>query len=268
MGAKLPANLDGVPVVENVSGPIVAYQTTPQGKPPKPGTSIDPKAWFPRAVPIGVSTSNITDVCAAGTIGCRVKIGASYYLLSNNHVLAKERTYNGTSSSEGIVQPGRYDDGCAVNTSNVIATLSRWKGITPTGNFIDAAVALTTTADLSNSTPANGYGTPSSTIIQTPVLGSYVLKYGRTTGQTRGRIIGVNITLRVQYSAFVAEFDDQIAIDPVKGGAFSKAGDSGSLIVLDESPYNPVGLLFAGGARTTFANRISRVLAEFNATIE
>ena len=45
--------------------------------------------------------------------------------------------------------------------------------------------------------------------------------------------MGVNVTVRVQYSDGVATFVNQVQITGNKG-AFSKAGDSGSLIVTRE----------------------------------
>jgi hypothetical protein len=53
-----------------------------------------------------------------------------------------------------------------------------------------------------------------------------------------------------------------------KRGAFSKAGDSGSLIVTDDANANPVALLFAGGQTTTIGNPINAVLAALGATID
>ncbi len=56
---------------------------------------------------------------------------------------------------------------------------------TSANNVIDAAIALTTTGWLGNSTPPNGYGTPkSATVVATP--GLRVMKFVLTTGQTKG----------------------------------------------------------------------------------
>ena len=50
----IPEKLDGFPVEKKITGMFVAY--------------ADPAAWFPRPVPIGVSTGH-PDI-TAGTIGC------------------------------------------------------------------------------------------------------------------------------------------------------------------------------------------------------
>ena len=49
-------------------------------------------------------------------------------------------------------------------------------------------------------------------------------------------------------------------------GAFSRAGDSGSLIVT-QTGNNPVALLFAGGQTSTFANPIGAVMQTVGGTI-
>ena len=92
-----------------------------------------------------------------------------------------------------------------------------------------------------------------------------VRKHGRTTLHTVGVVMDVAADIKVRYGNRIAAFEDQIAIEGV-GGNFSQGGDSGSLIV-DAVSRSPVGLLFAGGGGTTFANWIDPVLARFNAEI-
>jgi hypothetical protein len=99
------------------------------------------------------------------------------------------------------------------------------------------------------------------------------MKYGRTTGLTKGSIAFINATVDVNYGASgIARFVDQIVIQP---GSFSAGGDSGSLIVLDgkgrdiaNDKGKPVGLLFAGSAFYTIANPIDAVLVSFGVTID
>ncbi len=95
-----------------------------------------------------------------------------------------------------------------------------------------------------------------------------VMKYGRTTGQTNGRIDAINATVNVNYgSPGVAHFIKQIIIKP---GNFSAGGDSGALIVVQKGgdAGSPVGLLFAGSFSITVANPIDDVLARFGVTID
>ncbi|MFZ5541025.1 MAG: hypothetical protein ACOY5V_14935, partial [Pseudomonadota bacterium] len=93
-----------------------------------------------------------------------------------------------------------------------------------------------------------------------PARGMLVGKSGRTTQLTRGTITAVGVVINVNYGGRIARFVDQIAIRAA-GGDFSRGGDSGSLIWTWDTRRAPVGLLFAGGGGTTFANRITRVLA-------
>jgi hypothetical protein len=71
----------------------------------------------------------------------------------------------------------------------------------------------------------------------------------------------------VQYESGVATFVNQVVVSGRKG-AFSKAGDSGSLIVTDDANANPVALLFAGGQTSTIGNPIDAVLSALGVTID
>jgi hypothetical protein len=215
-------------------------------------------------VPIGVSTGNI-DECSAGTIGARVKDGAgNVYALSNNHVYALE---NDAEFGSQVLQPGRYDTGCAISSDDVIGTLSDYVTIefsTVASNTVDAAIAATSV--LGNATPADGYGIPKSTTVASSLILS-VQKYGRTSSLTKGTITGINSTVLVGYSNGTARFENQILVQSRK--PFIKAGDSGSLLVTDPG-RNPVGLLFAGDSsgKYAWANPIGDVLDAFRVTID
>lgn len=270
--ARTPASLDGVPVDVEITGRFSAIPLGKGGKPDKKpgggnggggGGTLSPTARWPRPVPIGISTGNIGE-CSAGTIGARVTSGTRTYALSNNHVFALE---NEAPIGSAILQPGRYDTGCASGTSDIIGTLANFSTVSfSRNNTVDVAIAEVDPSNLGNSTPSDGYGTPSSTT-RTATLGMAVEKYGRTTGLTRGSVAGVDATVNVQYSSGVATFVNQIVITG-QHGAFSKAGDSGSLIVTDDGAHNPVGLLFAGSSRTTIANPIDDVLQAMNVSID
>ena len=258
----LPTFLEGVPVVVRVSGKFFA-QPKPEkpGKPPKEPPP-DPTARFDRPVPIGVSTGHPS--ITAGTIGARVTDGSNVYALSNNHVYANE---NNANIGDPVLQPGTYDGGVAPDDK--IGTLYAFVPISFTDvNVVDAAIALSSTEFLGNTTPPGGYGAPKSTTADASI-GMKVLKYGRTTGQTKGRVYAINVTVDVGYDSGVARFENQIVITP---GTFSAGGDSGSLIVVDSKRTNdhhkPVGLLFAGSSLYTIANPIGPVLAAFGVTID
>ena len=249
----IPAALEGVPTKAEVTGMVVAY--------------VDPTERFDRPVPIGVSTGH-PDI-TAGTIGCRViDAYGNVYALSNNHIYANE---NDASLLDSALQPGPYDGD--KDPEDAIGTLDNYKPISFSGgdNTIDAAIALSSVAELTTSTPSDGYGTPSSTT-KAAEVNLAVQKYGRTTGWTHGQISETNVTLNVCYQTRgpfrcvkLARFVDQIAITP---GTFSAGGDSGSLIVTDDENKNPVGLLFAGSSTRTFANPIGAVLTRFGVSVD
>ena len=117
-----------------------------------------------------------------------------------------------------------------------------------------------------NSTPADGYGTPSSNTDPVTSLSfrQKAVKYGRTTGLTSGKVWAINSSVNVNYgTSGVALFVGQIVIS---GGGFNNGGDSGSLVVI-ENGLNPIGLLFAGGGNSTFVNPIDDVLSALSAEL-
>ena len=260
----LPRELDGVPVKLMPTGPFSAILPR-QGK-PGGGGSVDPTTTFTRPVPIGVSIGNENE-CAAGTLGARVTKGGNVYILSNNHVLARQ---NAGSIGEDILQPGRYDTSpqCSIPANSSIGTLSQFVTIKFGGgnNTVDAALASTTTGNVGNATFSGGYGVPSSTT-RDAAPNMLVQKCGRTTSCTHGAVSAINATVNVQYDGGVATFVSQVVVSG-KRGAFSKAGDSGSLIVTDDAAANPVALLFAGGQTTTIGNPINAVLSALGVTID
>ncbi len=260
---SVASSLDGVPVDVEVTGPIAAVKAPGGGSTTTTGTT----SRFTRPVPIGISTGNAGE-CSAGTIGARVKDGSGHvYALSNNHVYALE---NKAPIGSEVLQPGLYDTGCAYSAANVFGTLSAFSPIafsTSASNVVDAAIAATTTASLGNSTPAGGYGTPSSAT-QAATVGMAVQKYGRTTSLTTGSVTAVNGIVNVGYGAGTARFVNQVIVQSSK--PFLKAGDSGSLLVTRNTAANPVGLLFASGSggKYAIANPIGPVLSQLGVTID
>ena len=259
----LPQALDGVPVQLKVTGLLVARSNP---------------TLRARPAPVGYSVGH-PDI-TAGTIGARVVNGSgSVFVLSNNHVLANS---NDGSVGDPTLQPGPYDGGTA---SDQIGTLYGYKPIDFSGgnNSFDAAIALSSTANLGNSTPADdGYGTPSAVIWgdanndllfdnKNALLGLQVQKYGRTTRLTKGQITGINGIVDVCYEVLFifcvksAHYVDQLIIGQA---SFSDGGDSGSLIVTDDADKHPVALLFAGSDTETIANRIDLVLNYFGVSVD
>jgi hypothetical protein len=266
----IPDQLEGVPVRPLPTGKIYALSKpddpgNSKGKPDGGKSDPDATSRWSRPVPIGVSTGH--PAITAGTLGCRVKDGlGNVYALSNNHIYAN---LNHAAIGDSVIQPGGYDGGA--NPADSIGTLFDYEPIvfsTNADNVIDAAIALSTPELLGNATPSDGYGLPRSTTA-TVSIGAKVMKYGRSTGQTSGRVKGINVVVNVRYDAGkVVRFVDQILIG---GGSFSGGGDSGSLVVLSAKGADdrkPVGLLFAGGNHVAIANPIDVVLTRFDVTID
>jgi len=245
--ANIPATLEGIPVVVEETGEFFAMGLTGRYRP----------------VPIGVSVGNNNE-CAAGTIGCVVYKGTQKYILSNNHVLARE---NSAAFGEPIVQPGRYDNKpkCANKLStDQVAVLSDFEPIKFDGsdNIIDAAIAQYTTTDVTCATLSSYYGFPTGTVTEA-FVGQAIKKVGRTTSLTTGTVTTLNVTVNVGYSDGTAKFVGQI----LSSSGFSKSGDSGSLVVTADG-NNPVALLFAGTSDgQSILNPIGLVLTRFGATI-
>jgi hypothetical protein len=181
-------------------------------------------------------------------------------ILSNNHVLANS---NAGSIGDCIAQPGPFDGGHC--PADQVAILERFVPIRFDGsvNFVDCATAWAWPDRVRRELIYISGGIRYFNVGSTPVAavpGLAVGKSGRTTQLTSGKITAVGVTIRVNYgSGRVGVFGDQISIRAGQGD-FSQGGDSGSLIWTWDARRAPVGLLFAGGSGTTFANRIGRVL--------
>jgi len=248
--ADVPDSLDGIDVESVTTGILQARAPTDR---------------FPRPVPIGVSSGHFET--ATGTLGARVTNGTNVYALSNNHVFAG---VNAANIGDPILQPGPIEDG-GTDPADRIGTLADFQSINFTSgstNTMDAAIALTSTSNVGTATPADGYGTPSPITAQA-FIGQAVQKYGRTTGYQLGTVVEINVTVDVCYLFLVicfqeARFVNQISVSP---GAFSAAGDSGSLIVT-QGANQPVALLFAGGDGLTIGSPIDVVLQRFGVTID
>ena len=219
----------------------------------------------------GVSIGNSNE-SSAGTLGCLVSRENQIFILSNNHVLARE---NQASQGEQIVQPGKIDGGTAV-----IATLCDFINVVADGqkaNLVDAAIAQ----PLDPSFVSNeiiGIGRPKGTIEAARYR--WVLKSGRTTDLTIGYIDDVDVTIQIPFENGIAKFTEQILIRGViakeyqalptarYAPPFSDSGDSGSAII-DQRTKHVVGLLFAGSDsfNVTFANKIMNIESKLNVKI-
>jgi hypothetical protein len=243
---------------------------------------IKPQAWHmgrARPLRLGASVSDLhppaRPIAHAGTLGffARDSVSGHEGFVSNNHVIAgSNRTPVGTP----VVQPGVLDGGVAADR---IATLTRFVPMLFGGapNVVDAAFA-----QFDEPTPAiparDLYDTGDALVLNAAgtasvVIGDHVVKVGRSTGVTYGEVVAVSVmNLNVAYGSRRARFDNQIQIESRNINAFSRPGDSGSLIV--NSKGAAIGLLFAGGATGgthgsgyTFANPIDAVLKLLDVTL-
>ncbi len=190
----------------------------------------------------------------AGTFGCLVRDvcpPCRIHILSNNHVLANS---NAASINDPILQSGPFDGG--TYPADMIARLSRFSpihfGSLLRYNLVDAALALPRDQRNVIASVVN-LGIPKGTVEAT--LGMDVVKSGRTTQTTAGRVIGIDVTVAVGYgTSGVAYFKNQIFTTNM-----SKGGDSGSLL-LSRAERKATGLLFAGSDKVTVHNNIANVL--------
>lgn len=217
-----------------------------------------------RPAPGGISVGHFR--ITAGTLGCLARGRTAprinrLMILSNNHVLANS---NAAAIGDCVAQPGPIDGGRC--PADQVAVLERFVPINFAGgaNVVDCATAWAWPDRVRRELMyISGGVTRFFRVGATPVAaarGMLVGKSGRTTQLTRGTITAVGVAINVNYGGRIARFVDQIAIRAANGD-FSRGGDSGSLIWTWDTRRAPVGLLFAGGGGTTFANRITRVLA-------
>lgn len=215
---------------------------------------------------LGVSGGNVNDstrrFCCSGTLGALVTDGTNQYILSNNHVLGRG---DQAVAGDDVSQPGLIDSNC-----NIATVVADYTGAAPLGSNVDAAVAQLRPGQMDSSGFIEDIGVPSSTTVN-PSVGLSVAKSGRTTGFTTGTISSINTSVNVQYTRdcgggkkFTVSYTGQVVINST---TFSAGGDSGSLIVTNNSAHNPVALLFAGSSSATIANPIGQVLSRLQTAL-
>ncbi|HET6930122.1 MAG TPA: hypothetical protein VFI45_07355 [Candidatus Acidoferrum sp.] len=226
-------------------------------------------------VELGTSGGNADDIsgrfCCGGTLGSLLTRNGSFYILSNNHVLARS---DQASPGEPITQPGIIETNCSTAGTNTVANLTSFVNLEASGTNVDAAIALIVpgAVDLTGNILLLGSTAAGSTPDAGPPhggrgilasIGKKVAKSGRTTGLTCSTVSATNLSTSVQYQVpcngtpkFTVNYRNQIA---VSGGGFSAGGDSGSLIV-DQLTADPVALLYGGSDTDTVGNPVADVL--------
>ena len=235
--------------------------------------------------PLGVSGGNVNDsdtaACCGGTLGALVSRGGQQYILSTSHVLA--RTDLG-AVGDSIVQPGLLDASCSTSGTNAVAALSQFVNLESFSSPapIDAALALVSPGKVdplgtilqlggitnnglpTDGPPHAGSGVAASLYEPDGVTPLKVAKSGRATGLTCSSISAINVTASVTFqkgcsggSEFQQTYTDLVVVE---GGDFSAQGDSGSLIVTQDTA-DPVALLFASSDTASLGSPVSAVLS-------
>jgi hypothetical protein len=230
-------------------------------------------------VKLGASGGNANDsstqgkliYCCGGTLGSLLQRNGTYYILSNNHVLARSDI---ASVGDAILQPGLIDANCSSAGTTTVGNLSQFVNLETAGANVDAAIAqiVSGTVDTSGSildlgaTATGGTPDPGPPHAGTGIaanVGEAVAKSGRSSGLTCSTIGAIQVQTSVSYqkgcstgATFSVTYSGQIAVN---GGAFSASGDSGSLIV-DENTADPVALLYGGSDTDTVGNPVADVL--------
>jgi len=218
------------------------------------------------------STNGNTITCCGGTLGSLVQRNGAFYILSNNHVLARS---DSAAIGDNIIQPGLPDSNCNPNSATVVAHLSQFVRLETAGTNVDAAIAQINLGAVDTNGTIFSLGSTAPGNVPTPgsphqgpgvpaTIGLSVAKSGRTTGLTCSTVGAVGVSTKVQYqtgcgtgTTFSVTYQNQVS---VSGGTFSGQGDSGSLIV-SQGTADPVALLYAGSDTDTVGNPVQDVLA-------
>ncbi len=244
------------------------------------------------AVELGTSGGNVTDIsgnsCCGGTLGSLVTRNGTKYILGNNHVLAKS---DFGTIGDAISQPGIIDvpkpNTCTTTGTKTAANLSEFYNLqTGSQPSVDAALAQIVNGSVDASgnilllggkqtngvpdpaPPASGAGITGTQAMGAPHNG-LVAKVGRTTGLTCASVVAINVASSVAYAqncdgtgtTFTVNYTDLVE---VSGGQFGAPGDSGSLIVTQDTA-EAVALLVGGNDQDTLGNAITDVLGFFTA---
>ncbi|WP_417861911.1 hypothetical protein [Vreelandella venusta] len=199
---------------------------------------------------------------SAGTLGSLVMdANGQLHGLSNNHVTGacSHSPHKLPIMAPGVVDVTPYgiDPFTLGHHAKVLEMRAGTVGNIDVFENSDAAIFSIKDRNMVTSMQGNFYDTPSQ--VTDPIEGMLVEKVGRTTGHTKGRIVGRELTpLNVHSTASNYGFSASIwfaHLFTIHGlnDLFSDGGDSGSLIVTTDQKgeKHAVGLLFAGGGDST-----------------
>lgn len=227
-----------------------------KGDPPAPEMA---KPFFLRGEAYTCGSSIYPAHCiGAGTFGLLAHDPAgTLYGMTNNHVSG---ACNNAMPGLPILAPGPVD---ATEDACDPFTIGRHHRLLPINDGIpeniaiaennDVAIFKITNAARVSSMQGNFYDTPST--VSEPIPPMRVEKVGRTTGHTTGQIVAQSAAPQpVQYAVSeygvrkTVYFETVYIVQGDNGLPFSKAGDSGSLVVgtMPDGTKTAVGLVFAG----------------------
>lgn len=280
--AKLPGLISDVKIIyrqgeSNINGLLPAQ---PFGSPP----------YRLRSNPTGDkytcgSSISVGNFQGAGTLGCLVRdVSGRLFGLSNNHVSA---SCSHADVGLPILAPGIFDVSAMGLPPFTIGFHERSlpmipgsvSNVDPLLNS-DAAIFSIRDPNLVTSYQGIFYDTPGQAIDL--VDGIVVEKVGRTTGYTKGRVLGPQYgSVPVAYSVPHHNFTGFVSFAHVhavvgEGSIFSDSGDSGSLVTTVDPSGNrfAVGLVFAGrndsaapGEKTSLILPIKPILEALGVTL-
>jgi hypothetical protein len=183
-------------------------------------------------------------VIGAGTMGCLVRdANGTLFGLTNNHVSGM---CNYANNGEKILAPGHIDiTAGGINPFTVgyhTRALPMVQGLPDNVDIStnnDAALVQIADENLVTSYQGVSYDTPVRSFDLLPA--QQVEKVGRTTGHTRGVVVGQVIGphpvryMTSGYGEHVSFFDPVFAIQGLNSEPFSLPGDSGSLVTIQQN---------------------------------
>jgi hypothetical protein len=194
----------------------------------------------------------------AGTVAAIVKKGNKLFILSNSHVLADSGL---AKLNDEILYPGPADGG--ILPRHLVGTLAKFAKFKVGGEFVnhvDAALGVID-PDRLDELDFSIHGLRGAPRTISPKRGMTVVKSGRTTGKTEGKVEDVNFRLVLDYPRV-----GQVGyLEQVLCTRYTKPGDSGSLVV-DKESGKIVGLHFAGANGGSVFNPIAEVVAALKFT--
>ena len=270
--AKLPKFFDGheLEYRHGVIGQI--------GGPP-PASLGSPSHYLHKGRVTCGSSIGLGGSMSVGTMGALVRIGGDLFGLSNNHVIGR---CNYAESGHPVLTPGNIDinpyflthpftagvfDSAAPMIFGAPANVS-------VAHNLDAALMRIVDDSKVSSMQGGSYQTP--IVVSSLVDNMKVQKVGRTTGHTRGLVMGkiagfqpVSYTISELNQNFNVFFSEAWIVEGL-GSSFSEGGDSGSLVVgeLPNGDLASVGLIFGGNGTISLVVPLDLILNQFNATIE